>query len=168
MVKEKIDNLFFLFYLVLIFWFVFEFYFLDKLDFICPIGYKQDIVIRKDTRGNGEFASPRNGRRLHNGIDLLTPTGTSVRAVKSGEVINAEFNKGLGNYIEIMHPDGLVSIYGHLNTIEVKRGQYVQQAAVLGTVGKTGNADHPRILPHLHFELRKNNIPQDPFSGYLK
>lgn len=162
------NRIVFLIYLLLISWFIHKLHFLDKIDFLCPIEYDRDIIIRNDKRGKGDFGSSRNGGRIHNGLDLMAAIGSRVRAARSGKVINAEFNRGLGNYVEILHPGGLVSIYGHLKTIEVNRGDYVQQSTVLGTVGKTGNANHPSIQPHLHFELRKDNFPQDPFSGYLK
>ena len=142
-------------------------YFLDKQYFICPIEYKRDIVIRSDRRGDGLFAANRNGRRVHEGIDLFAAIGTPVLASRSGRVIAAKKNQGMGKYVIIKHPDSIVTIYGHLSKIYVGKNQFVQQGQIIGSVGKTGNANFRDIQPHLHFEVRKNGIPQDPLE-YLE
>jgi murein DD-endopeptidase MepM/ murein hydrolase activator NlpD len=142
-------------------------YFIDKTYFLCPIEYKKSVVIRNDDFGKGHFGAPRTGSRRHKGIDLYAQIGTDVRAVRFGRVAEAEFHKGLGNYVELHHSDNLVTIYGHLNRILVRPGQWVAQGKVIGEAGKTGNANHPKILPHLHFEIRKDNTPINPL-GWLE
>jgi len=137
-------------------------YFIDKEYFVCPIDYKRDILIRCDSRGEGFFAASRRGNRFHEGIDLFAQIGSPVRAVRSGRVINANSNKGMGNYVIIRHPDNLITIYGHLSSIDVSQNEFVRQDEIIGRVGKTGNANYPNIQPHLHFEVRKNGIPRDP------
>ncbi len=137
-------------------------YFMDKHYLLCPIEYKDNIVIRQDTGGDGFFAASRNGRRAHEGLDLYAPVGTPVLAARSGWVIAAARNRGMGNYIVIRHRGGLKTIYGHLNDIFVKKNYYVRQGKIIGSVGKTGNARSNNILPHLHFELRIDGVPQDP------
>lgn len=99
---------------------------------------------------------------MHLGVDLLVPVGTPVYAAKCGLVINAESNRGFGNYVEILHRGGLVTIYAHLSQMDVYQGQRVCQGQRIGEVGKTGNARNRLILPHLHFEVRRYGIPQDP------
>jgi len=142
-------------------------YFLDKNYCLCPIEYKHDVVIRYDSRGEGFFAARRNGNRLHEGIDLFAQIGSPVLACRSGIIIAARKSKGMGNFIIIRHPGNIISIYGHLSNIYVQKNAFVRQGEVIGTVGKTGNADYPDIQPHLHFEIRKNGIPQDPLE-YLE
>lgn len=143
-------------------------YFLDKQYFLCPVEYKEDIVVRCDLRGEGFFASRRSGNRMHEGIDLLAEIGTPVLACRFGRVIaSREKNTGMGNYIIIRHPGGLITIYGHLSKIYVRQNEFVRQGEVIGSVGKTGNASHSDIQPHLHFEVRKDGIPQDPLE-YLQ
>ena len=137
---------------------------MDKQYFICPISYKNDIVIRNDNRGDGLFASSRSGRRLHKGLDLLADVGTSVYAAKSGRVVSATQNKGMGKYIIIRHRSNLLTIYGHLSNCFVSKGDYVRQDQVIGSVGKTGNAKAAGMLPHLHFEIRKDGVPLDPLE----
>jgi murein DD-endopeptidase MepM/ murein hydrolase activator NlpD len=137
---------------------------LDKQYFICPIEYKNDLIVRHDYRGNGAFASNRSGRRVHKGLDLLAKVGTPVCAAKSGKVISATQNPGMGKYIIVRHRDGMITIYGHLSGIFIQKGDYVRQGMVIGSVGKTGNAAAAGMLPHLHFEIRKNGVPQDPLE----
>jgi murein DD-endopeptidase MepM/ murein hydrolase activator NlpD len=155
----------FLFILLSIYIFI-SLYFLDKVYFLCPIEYKGEMVIRSDARGDGFFSAKRNGYRVHEGIDLLAEVGTPVLAARSGRVVSATHNKGMGNYIIIRHPQNLITVYGHLSAISVRKNEFVRQGEVIGRVGKTGNANFRDIQPHLHFEARINSIPQDPL-GYL-
>ena len=148
-------------------------YFLDKNYFLCPIEYKGDAVIRCDLRGEGLFAAKRNGNRVHEGLDLFAEIGTPVKASRSGIVIisrvitNKEKKTGSGNYIVILHPGGITTTYGHLLEVYVRKNYLIRQGKVIGSVGKTGNASYPDIQPHLHFEIRKNRVPQDPLE-YLQ
>lgn len=142
-------------------------YFLDKVYFLCPIEYKGDISIRCDSRGEGFFAAKRRGRHIHNGIDLYAEIGTPVFASRSGRVIEVGYQRGLGNYIELVHAKGLSTVYGHLLEVYVSQNEFVQQGRIIARVGKTGNANYPNIQPHLHFEVRKDGIPQDPLE-YLQ
>jgi len=142
-------------------------YFLDKDYFRSPIEYKGDAVIRCDSRGEGFFAAKRNGNRAHEGIDLFAEIGSPVLACRSGIIIAARKNRGMGNFIIIRHPGNIITIYGHLSKMYVHRNGFVRQGEVIGSVGKTGNANYADIQPHLHFEVRKNGVPQDPLE-YLE
>lgn len=138
---------------------------IDKYEFLSPIDYSGDIPIRRDDYGDGSFGVRRGrGRRLHLGIDVLAEVGTPVRAAKSGKVLNAERNHGMGKYVELGHCAGLATIYGHLSKIFVAKGERVKQGQIIGAVGKTGNANRRLIQPHLHFEVRKYGMPQDPLD----
>jgi murein DD-endopeptidase MepM/ murein hydrolase activator NlpD len=145
----------------------FNLYFLDKIYFLSPIEYKTDIIIRSDSRGDGFFAANRNGSRIHQGLDLFAPLGAKVLAAQGGLVISVRENRGMGRYVVIRHLGGITTIYGHLLKIYAFKNQFVRQGDLIGLVGKTGNANHPAIQPHLHFEVRENGIPQDPL-GYLE
>ena len=140
---------------------------MDKQYFICPIEYKSDIIIRNDKGGDGLFASSRSGMRIHKGIDLLADEGKPVLTAKSGKVVSATQNRGMGKYVIIRHRNNIITIYGHLSEIFVRKNDYLRQGQVIGSVGRTGNARYRGILPHLHFEIRKNGIPQDPLE-YLE
>ncbi|MBP7215823.1 MAG: M23 family metallopeptidase [Candidatus Omnitrophica bacterium] len=142
----------------------FGIFFLDQEYFLCPIVYKHDIIVRSDSRGNGFFGTNRNGQRTHAGVDLFGKIGTPVLASRSGWVIAAERNHGMGNFVKLRHRDNLITVYGHMSGINVQAGRYVRQGQVVGWVGKTGNANHPAMLPHLHFEVRKDGTPVDPLQ----
>jgi len=98
--------------------------------------------------------------RAHEGIDYGANTGTPVRAVAEGTVVRAGWAGGYGQLVEIRHPDGVVTRYGHLSRIAagVKAGATVSQGDVVGAVGRTGLATGP----HLHFELRVHGRATDP------
>lgn len=137
---------------------------MDKQYFVCPVEYKNDIIIRNDHRGDGLFASKRSGGRMHKGIDLLADVSTPVLTARSGRVISATRNRGMGKYVIIRHRGNIITIYGHLSEIYVHKNEYVRQGQIIGSVGKTGNARSREMLPHLHFEIRKNGVPQDPLE----
>ena len=158
----------FLFLLIILpIYFLISLYFLDRVYFLCPIEYKRDIIIRSDNRGNGFFGAERNGKRIHQGLDLFAEIGTPVLASRSGRVAAAAQNNGIGKFVIIKHPDSIVTIYGHLSEIFVKKNQFVRQDEIIGSVGKTGNANFRDIQPHLHFEVRKKGVPWDPLE-YLQ
>ncbi|MDD5729866.1 MAG: M23 family metallopeptidase [Candidatus Omnitrophica bacterium] len=140
---------------------------LDKCFFLCPVEYENGMIVRNDSRGDGNFASRRNGGRMHNGIDLQAGIGSPVYACRSGRAGTFTQKNGMGNYIILRHAGGISTLYGHLSSVEVKDGSFVVQGQTIGKVGKTGNANHPDIAPHLHFEIKKNGKIQDPLE-YLE
>jgi murein DD-endopeptidase MepM/ murein hydrolase activator NlpD len=95
--------------------------------------------------------------RMHEGIDIAAPTGTSIRAAAAGTVIYAGWMGGYGNLTIIDHGNGLATAYGHQSAIYVGGGS-VSQGTVIGAVGSTGNSTGP----HLHFEVRRGGEPSDP------
>jgi murein DD-endopeptidase MepM/ murein hydrolase activator NlpD len=95
---------------------------------------------------------------FHGGLDLAAGMGTPVMAAQDGTVIFEGLRGHYGNAIVLEHGAGLTSWYGHLSQILVKKGQIVKRGDVIGKVGKTGRATGP----HLHFEIRKENQPQNP------
>ena len=120
------------------------------------------LVIRQDAKGDGRFQSPRSGNRRHRGTDLVAPIDSPVRALRSGTVVQVGLHRGLGQFVELKHRRGLRSRYAHLQTVRVEGGQRVRQGAVIGTVGKTGNARHAQITSHLHLEVLQDGVPIDP------
>ena len=158
----RLNSFLFFFLITFLIFVILTLYFIDKVYFLCPIDYKKGIFIRRDEMGEGDFGAQRASKRRHEGIDLYAQIGTDVMAVRFGRVAEAEFHKNLGNYVELSHSNNLVTIYGHLNQILVRAGQWVAQGQIIGYTGKTGNANHPRMLPHVHFEIRKDNIPINP------
>lgn len=99
------------------------------------------------------------GGRLHDGIDILAPEGTKVRAAAYGVVIYAgDGMKGYGNAVVIDHGEEVTTLYAHLREIRLQSGDAVAAGEPIGTVGTTGNA----TTPHLHFELRVGDQAVDP------
>lgn len=98
--------------------------------------------------------------KRHLGVDYAAATGTPVRAIGEGTVINAGWNSsGYGNVVEIRHRNSShTTLYAHLSKIAVRKGQNIAQGSVIGNVGSTGWSTGP----HLHFEFRVNGVHQDP------
>ncbi|MBU2540408.1 MAG: M23 family metallopeptidase [Candidatus Omnitrophica bacterium] len=139
-----------------------ELYFLDRVAFVSPLAKDIELVIRDDSYGNGHFGARRKGGLKHRGIDFSASVGTPVCAARSGWVIGARTSRSLGKYVEIYHKGGFISLYGHLDSIEVNMLERVRQGEVIGSVGKTGNANYKGMKAHLHFSLMKDNKFQDP------
>ncbi len=101
----------------------------------------------------------RLGRRPHTGIDLSAPRGTPIYASHEGYVIYAGNGyNGYGKLIIVEQSDTWATFYSHCDRITVREGDYVQQGEKIGTVGRTGRATGA----HLHFEVRRNQVPIDP------
>src|SRR5205823_3295334 len=98
--------------------------------------------------------------RLHAGVDLAAPHGTPIYAAASGTVTMARAYGGYGNNVWIQHPDGVVSIYGHMSKILAVEGQHVEAGQLIGLVGNTGHS----FGDHLHFEVRINDVPTEPVA----
>lgn len=96
--------------------------------------------------------------RPHLGVDYAAPVGTPVRASGGGVVTLAGWSGGYGKTVKIRHPNGYETLYGHLSRINVKRGQRVEQAEIIGAVGTTGLSTGP----HLDYRMTKNGTFIDP------
>lgn len=99
-------------------------------------------------------------RRHHNGIDIAVPEGTDIRPVISGKVIYSGYSKGYGNCVIIEHEDGVQTLYAHNSKNLVKTGDVVTPDTVIALSGSTGRTTGP----HLHFEVRKNGKPINPYA----
>jgi hypothetical protein len=93
-------------------------------------------------------------RRWHNGLDVAAQLGTPVVAAGGGIVqVRDQGNVGYGKYVVIKHRNGTETLYGHLNSVNVRDGQPVSQGQQIGTVGSTGGSTGP----HLHFEINNSS-----------
>lgn len=98
-------------------------------------------------------------QRMHHGVDLSLNVGDTVRAALSGTVEKISFDSdGYGHYVVLSHPDGMETLYGHLQYALVGQGQFVFAGQPLAIGGNSGNSTGP----HLHFEARIEDIAVDP------
>jgi len=100
--------------------------------------------------------------RAHKGTDYAANAGTPVRSIADGVVIFAGRKGGYGNAIDVRHPNGFVSRYGHLRGFArgIHAGAHVGIGQTIGYVGMTGLATGP----HLHFEILVHGVQRNPSS----
>ena len=111
----------------------------------------------------GNRKDPFTGRlAFHPGIDFAAPQGTTVLSAGAGTVSFVGQISGYGNAIEILHPSGVISLYGHLSAFIVQQGDKVDTGTPIGRVGSTGRSTGP----HLHFEVRRADASVNP-APYL-
>jgi len=97
--------------------------------------------------------------RQHKGIDIAAPAGTGVFAAAEGVVLRTGYDAGgFGNFIELRHPNGMTTLYGHLSRVDVRSGMEIASAQRIGLVGSTGYSTGP----HLHFEVRRRGAQVNP------
>ncbi len=104
---------------------------------------------------------PFTGQRgYHSGVDIAAPEGTPVKACWDGKVSFAGKQHGYGNLVIVDHPGGWRSYYGHNKAMNVAEGQTIRAGQQIASVGQTGRATGP----HLHFELRRDDVAVDPMK----
>ena len=109
------------------------------------------------------FGSKPNGL-VNDGINIKGNKGANVLAAENGFVAYAGNEvKGMGNLIIVQHSDGFMTVYAHMDTMNVRRGNTVAVGQKIGTVGQSGKVDQPQ----LHFEIRKGTRAYNPIN-YLK
>lgn len=110
--------------------------------------------------GYGKRKHPITGKvTFHEGLDLAPGWRARVVASQGGLVVFASIRAGYGRLIILDHGEGLSSWYAHLDEILVKTNQQVKRGQLIGKVGKSGKVTGP----HLHFEVRLNGRPKNPF-----
>jgi murein DD-endopeptidase MepM/ murein hydrolase activator NlpD len=107
-----------------------------------------------------EYGWRRRGRakEFHAGVDIGAPYGSRVVATAPGYVIFAGWVRGYGNTVVIYHGYGYTTLYAHMSSISVSRGERVSKNRVIGYVGSSGRTTGP----HLHYEVIKYGIRQNP------
>ncbi len=135
----------------------------DKLAHIpsvLPINIKDFTM----SSGYGYRRDPVYGaQRFHEGLDFAAPTGTEVYATADGKIESAERKGGYGNMVDIAHGYNYVTRYAHLSKIVVNQGEQVKRGQLIGYVGSTGKSTGP----HLHYEVRFKDEPQNPVNYYF-
>jgi murein DD-endopeptidase MepM/ murein hydrolase activator NlpD len=102
----------------------------------------------------------------HQGIDFSAPQGTPIYAVANGKIIQYGPMAAYGNLVIVEHPGNYKTYYAHLSAFnpELQLGSEVRRGLEIGYVGSTGRSTGP----HLHFEIRKNNLYLNPLSNMLE
>lgn len=100
---------------------------------------------------------------MHYGLDMAAPPGTPVRAPADGVVSYVGYESGYGKIVAIDHGFGVRTRYAHNSQIYVELGQKVKRYDVISAVGTTGRSSGP----HLHYEVRVNDVPVDPINYVL-
>jgi murein DD-endopeptidase MepM/ murein hydrolase activator NlpD len=95
--------------------------------------------------------------RRHTGLDFACSWGTPIRAVAAGEIVSAKWDGAYGWKTIIRLPDGTENWYAHQSAFVVRSG-HVEAGQIIGRVGSTGHTTGP----HLHFEVRINDVPVNP------
>ena len=115
----------------------------------------------------GRLSTPFGARRtlnggygyIHAGIDLANKLGTPILAANSGDVVFSETQSLTGNTIIIDHGRGLLTVYAHLETMSVEKGDFVEKGQEIGTMGSTGFSTGS----HLHFETQLMGVYIHPY-----
>ncbi|MEC3884290.1 peptidoglycan DD-metalloendopeptidase family protein [Halobacillus sp. HZG1] len=126
---------------------------------------------RVPSKGTGDFSWPAVGGqitskqgerwgRYHKGIDIAGVSDKTIKAADYGKVIEAGYRKSFGNKVVIDHGNGYETIYAHLSSIDVKKGQSVKKGEKIGVMGTTGRSTGV----HLHFEIHKEGSLENPLS----
>jgi murein DD-endopeptidase MepM/ murein hydrolase activator NlpD len=112
----------------------------------------------------GERIDPFNGEgAFHSGVDISAIVGSPVIAPADGMVTYADFLGGYGRAVMVDHGHGISTRFGHLSSFAVTAGQYIHRGDTLGFVGLSGRSTGP----HLHYEVRINDTPVNPYK-YLR
>ncbi len=100
-------------------------------------------------------------KKMHTGMDFTCPKGTDIQATGAGVIEKIIKKKsGYGTHIIINHGYGYQSLYAHMGSVSVKKGEKVSRGQIIGTVGNTGTS----TAPHLHYEVIHNNQKVNPIS----
>jgi murein DD-endopeptidase MepM/ murein hydrolase activator NlpD len=112
----------------------------------------------------GERIDPFNGEgAFHSGVDISSYVGSTVIAPADGVVTFSDFMGGYGRAVVVDHGHGITTRYGHLSSYAVIAGQHIQRGDTIGYVGLSGRSTGP----HLHYEVRINDVPVNPYK-YLR
>jgi murein DD-endopeptidase MepM/ murein hydrolase activator NlpD len=99
--------------------------------------------------------------REHEGIDMQAVTGTPVLAAAAGEVLySGDKVRGYGNMVVLQHAGDVLTVYAHNSAVLVRTGDRISVGQEIARVGSTGHS----TAPHLHFEVRRGQVPQDPMQ----
>lgn len=103
-------------------------------------------------------------QRQHQGLDIVAPKGTVIHAPADGIVTYTALDRTLGRMLVVDHGYGVITRYGHNDSILVREGQRIKRGDPIATVGSTGKSTGP----HLHYEIRINDVAVNPLSYIIQ
>jgi len=113
----------------------------------------------------GRRTDPFSGEGgFHAGVDLSAPSGTAVKVAADGVIAHADWYAAYGRLIVVDHGGGMQTYYAHLSRMDVIPGQEVRRGQIIGASGATGRV----TSPHLHYEVRQNGTPINPYVFLAK
>ncbi|WP_338408764.1 M23 family metallopeptidase [uncultured Flavobacterium sp.] len=120
--------------------------------------------LKRMASGFGYRTDPfTKARKMHEGMDFTSKTGTPVFATGDGVVVQADSkSSGYGNHVVIRHGYGYETLYAHLSKYKCRPGQRIKRGDIIGYVGSTGRSE----APHLHYEVHKNKRAVNPLNFY--
>lgn len=128
----------------------------DILPVIAPVS--EPYVI---SRKYGPSEDPFTGiQKWHYGIDFVAEEGSYIFATADGVIEKEENHPLWGKRIVISHGEGLTTVFAHLGSYKVNQGKRVSRGDIIGTIGTSGLSSGP----HLHYEIRIDGNPLDPFA----
>lgn len=113
----------------------------------------------------GSLTRGFNAETGHYGIDIATQKNAPFKAIAEGAVVNQDWTVNFGYVLQIQHDNGIITVYKHASSVTKAVGDVVLKGDVLGTVGDVGVLSSG---PHLHLEIWKNGVPQNPDSYLIK
>ncbi len=117
-----------------------------------------DLRFAWPLRGKVSSGFGRRRGQSHEGIDIPAKKGTPVHAAEAGRVIHSGRLGDYGKVVIVKHAGRYSSVYAHNTRNKVSKGKFVEKGDLIATVGRTGNASGS----HLHFEVRRDRVAQDP------
>ncbi|WP_138429346.1 murein hydrolase activator EnvC family protein [Fodinibius saliphilus] len=106
--------------------------------------------------------NPESG---HYGIDIATTKGTEFKAIADGAIVNQDWTVNYGFVLHIQHSNGIITVFKHAASLSKSIGDIVKKGDILGTAGDVGVLSSG---PHLHIEIWKNGVPQNPNAYLIK
>ena len=127
--------------------------------------FRDTPIFPTDSPLEGTFTRGYNPQKGHFGIDIATREGTPFKAIADGAIINQSWTLNYGWVLHVQHSDGIITVYKHAKSLSKSIGDIVLKGDILGSAGDIGIMSSG---PHLHLEIWRNGVPQNPNSYLIK